>query len=516
MNYNPTALTIHWVRHAESCANFDQGTVNDNIPKKYNKSCGYQQIRKVIQQNKQSKKYIGTSTYKGSFKYEPNLSFIGMQHAIMLGTNFVVPEMNNLPYDCVFVSPMTRTIMTALLAFRRYPNIKIFVVPFISEHLNKMSTVKMDYQNSPVNSYELKKKIKFIKDWLEESWLEYFDDIEVIQILNHLKNKIKDDKQKILIYNEIMEALQCRTRHYTEGNNCSNKIFNSKINNKQIICNMKKVIHLLEQNINVFDNDDQPLIKNLMDLTDPSIIRGPEVDFSILVSFENANISLKSNFDNFYDKIIPLFINSFKNNKILCVTHGSVLKEYFNNKYGIQIKDVANTQVMEEIINIIKIQNKYTSYPLELDPNKYLPISIRNSFQNFEYLNFDICRTESLKGILNYYMTSEYEKRKQNKNKNINDTVPNRDTLLVPNKSNFTTGLFKNMHSKDFVNPDLQFYYNKKWKDYMADNISSIKGGYYDKYIKYKQKYLYLKWANSLEPLKDYSYQNRNVEPNIY
>lgn len=497
-------IIIDWVRHAESCANYDQGTINDNIPKNYEKNCGYQMTspKHILQEKKQSKELLGLTTYTSAFKYEPNLSFIGMQHAIMLGMNFVENQMNILPYDMVFVSPMTRTIMTALLAFRHFPNIKIYVIPFISEHLNIASKLNNDYQNTPVNSYDLKKRIIFIKDWLETNWLEYYDDIEVITILEYIREKIPvlkqtnqiNSQQYDIIFKEIMETLQCRPINYTKKNECSRKIYNDTIK-KNILCNTKHVINSLISNMNIFDADIKNKINKLKELLDPNVIRGPQVDFSIIEKFENQD--LHSNFDNFYDKILPLFFNNIINNKILCVAHGSVMKEYFNKKYESffdqnkipKIKDLANTQVLEEKIKI-SLEDE-TVYGLSLNPSKYLPISIRKTFQNFEYLNYDVCRTESIKGIINYYMTKNFEE--SYKNKNVNSKVPQDDTLLVPAKSSYTGVRWAMGYtSKDYVNPDAKFYYDKKWNDYIPKN-DQVKGGYYDKYLKYKQKYLQLK-----------------------
>ena len=506
-------IIIDWVRHAESCANYDQGTVNDNFPKeKYEKNIGYQIISDppVYQGKKGSRSNLTVSSNKSAFVYEPNLSFIGMQHAIMLDLKFVENEMNTLPYDIVFVSPLTRTIMTALMAFRHYPNIKIYVVPYISEHLNISSSVGIgsidDYQNKPVSSYDLKKRIKFIKDWLETNWLEYYDDIEVITTLRYIRDDIMSrnssdnnfDIKLNIVLNEITEALQCRPKGYITDYGLIG-IGHRKIAYKTL-CNMKRAIVSVVEARNSFNSNVQGKIDRLNDLLKPNIIRGPEVDFSILEKIENSGKDLHSNFEKFYEEILPEFLNRLNNHKILCVSHGSVMKEYFNQQYPTaNISDVTNTQVFEEIISYNAMSFNGFQH-LNLNSQKYLPISIRQSFQNFEYVNYDICRTESIKGIINYYMNKNFEniyenikKQKSNKDEKVsiyNDKVPQDDALLVPASSYYTS--FFAQKSIDYVNPDVKFYYNKKWSDFAPVN-NIVKGGYYDKYKKYKQKYLELK-----------------------
>ena len=94
-------------------------------------------------------------------KYQPNLSFIGMQHAILLGANYV-KKMDTIKYDAVFTSASVRAIMTALVALRG-TNYTINVIPFISEALNLASWISADNQNQPVKSDVLKRHVAFEK-----------------------------------------------------------------------------------------------------------------------------------------------------------------------------------------------------------------------------------------------------------------------------------------------------------------------------------------------------------------
>jgi bisphosphoglycerate-dependent phosphoglycerate mutase len=129
MNY----VNIYWTRHSQSCSNLD--------------------IKYAIE---------------NSFIFHPNLSLNGINESINLG-NFY----KNNPIDIVFVSPMIRSIMTAMIAFDKISNIKkIYVVPFISEMFNiKYSHLLFEddrYQNKPLSSDILKKQVNYIKKWLSE------------------------------------------------------------------------------------------------------------------------------------------------------------------------------------------------------------------------------------------------------------------------------------------------------------------------------------------------------------
>lgn len=184
-------ITIDWARHAESCANFDSGNIQDKEKNKF-RPLGYDvdttkstvQSRTPKQQTfiEAGKKVLTKIT--APFKYQPNLSFIGMQHAVLLGKEYI--KIKAPSYQAVFVSPLIRTIMTALVALRGTSCV-IYVVPFISEVLNVANIIGSDAQNTPVPSEVLKRQIAFIKDWLQYNWVRRFDDIEVIDNLSKLK-----------------------------------------------------------------------------------------------------------------------------------------------------------------------------------------------------------------------------------------------------------------------------------------------------------------------------------------
>src|SRR5579863_10548211 len=245
LTFSPKTITIHWARHAESCSNFKGANYRDEnlYP---NRKKGYKKLTdetgEVTELNERPsniKRQITNVTSKISPKvlrnialYHPNLSFIGMQQAILLGTDFV---RNQLPYDAVFVSPSLRTIMTALLAFRG-TNQRIIVIPFIVEHLNIAG--KFDNVNPPLALDKLKKYVAFVKDWLEENWIENFDDIELMTLLNTINSTIKEiglrtkESDIISAWNQGRKIFDC----WRETNPCSSKpVPKDCQNNKDIV-----------------------------------------------------------------------------------------------------------------------------------------------------------------------------------------------------------------------------------------------------------------------------------------
>jgi hypothetical protein len=127
-------------------------------------------------------------------------------------------------------------------------------------------------------------------------------------------------------------------------------------------------------------------------------IRGPEVNLSIYKKFE----SYEQSFDKFLNEILPNLISNITpklNLKVLCVSHGNSMMDYFKNKYNVQnIPHPLNTQTYEEII-------KYNDYTNILDKkfngSVYKPILIRTTYENFESINSNVCLLDGLKGSVN-------------------------------------------------------------------------------------------------------------------
>lgn len=613
-------ITIHWVRHAESCANFKGANfIDENLYP--DRTVGYEKltdlyINKLKQQrpSKTKKQLIditsklSPSALKNLVMYHPNLSFIGMQQAILLGSNFVQKQ---LPYDAVFVSPSLRTIMTALLAFRG-TNQTIIVVPFIVEHLNLAG--KFDYVNAPLAIDKLKKYVTFVKEWLEKNWINNFDDIEIMTLLYTISNTIQeigtlfhtinnkireikpnykpdDDPGITLARIQGLQNFKC----WKETKFCSEKPTQKGCNKiradacidvdkcgydkKRIDCkenpkNIQKpyfVISQLMYKIAMVDYDglhklsqtNSPSIKKLLKdiielmpavldavksekneyknlesnlkyaytetnssdaynsaykklndayirldkiMVDPSsYARGPTVDFSWLENYRNKPAEYNEiNMEKFYTEILCRFLVEPHRDetkiKIMCISHGASLRKYFGEKYSNQsdkpTADLKNTQVYEEQLKVygkdfehintiqrrIKTlscnKKKFVYVFNKIDYKKYDPLPIRTKYENFEIANIDVCQLRGLKGVLHYAIADP-----KNANKILSLKTDVGDVLRR-----------KQTELKDYVTPDLKFHFEDPVKKYMTKSSDmKITGGYYDKYMKYKYKYLQLK-----------------------
>lgn len=87
------SFTIHWTRHAESCANFYTGNIQDYIqdyiPDNYIYNKGREKSTKLSLKKQNRSIYNLISSIKNMFLYQPNLSFIGMQQGIKFGMDFI-------------------------------------------------------------------------------------------------------------------------------------------------------------------------------------------------------------------------------------------------------------------------------------------------------------------------------------------------------------------------------------------------------------------------------------------
>ncbi len=166
------------------------------------------------------------------------------------------------------------------------------------------------------------------------------------------------------------------------------------------------------------------------------------------------------------------------------------------NKKILKMEKLKNTEVLREIIDRKNLDDIYN---FQFDPKKdkipkimYNLPRIRTLFKNFEDLNMDICRTGSIKGMLNYPLW---------------DISKERNMIPLSQKSNSNLS-----PTKDYVNPDIANYLPDKktlgyhvQKGYLSnkEQINNakpedikyyqkygniIKGGYMYKYLKYKSK----------------------------
>jgi hypothetical protein len=457
--------TISWIRHAESCSNYarghltDKAELSDPSKKKYlgygkdlfkNESVKNPYMEPIIKTNIESLKEISSRDFQQvmldlfsstkSLVYEPNLSFIGMSQAINLSSYI---SKINAEENMFISSPMTRTIMTALLSLR-YQNlikpITIYICPFI----NEIASVDIDfldihdYQNKAVPSETLIKRITFIKDWLDRNWISSYDDIEVMDDL-------------ITIYGIIGEEYKVKI----------NKIFNCRKNVDKNICNTENetnIISFIKEFIENDENKNSPIqeIKNFIEKYSlimknfSTFKKGPEINYDIYIKFEkeDAKLTLKSDYNEFLSKVIPYIQqNPMYNNskKIVIYAHGLIIKEIWKNLnsssykfYEEELQQLMNTQVFDH--------KKYSEYNYFRLVNS--PVKIRDSYFNFEEYNPNVCRKQSVKGVINYKFA---EIKPSN-----NEPYP-----------------------KEQMDKDVRFVYEEEQ--------------YKIKYLKYKQKYLKLK-----------------------
>ncbi len=440
-------LLVHWARHAESCSNYASGHLSDEIVEQ--STFGYNKLDKSAEPIKKTvyEQMVNIpSSVKGSVYYHPNLTYIGIQHGILLGKNFIRKFSHD--YDIVFASPTFRTIFTALMALRGTTK-TVYVVPYINEISNNPLR---DYQNNPVPSNILKNCVLFFKDWLEHNWIEQFDDIELMEKLIEIKqNYLHKNNNNILQI--IDDILTCKTNNNL---NCSIK---QNINNLIILLNDDKY-------------EDTQLLKNIFDV---KFIRGPDVNFSIYEYYEKnfKNTINTPSLDKFYNLIIPKaynmqFIPSSTNIKILCLSHGSLIRTEFKRIYNIEISHPMNTEVIEEYRDTYLNRGKINKI--------YTPIKIRSNYENFEELNGNICRSEGLKGILNIAIWN------------------NNDRGIIPNLAMAKGSIVYD--PIDYADGDVKFYFENREKyqenrtQIISDDNSDI---YHEKYLKYKFKYLQIK-----------------------
>ena len=447
---DPKKFIIHWTRHAESCSNYDGHNFLDKDLYQ-DRPVGFDKLGESVVSSRQPSQRT-TSIFTGIkayFKYHPNLSFVGMQQAILLGDKFARYQQ----YDAVFSSATIRSIMTALMAFRG-TNTIVYVVPYINERLNVASIATMDYQNTPFSSTILKRQVLFIKDWLEENWIKHFDDIEIMQQLISLGILLSANSKYPDIVDRISSLLNCKISKGTLE-------YGAVTMDKYRTCFNNYTLSLIENIRAKLINEEQADIKEYVSyfdkVLDKGFLRGPKVDFTLLEFFEKRCQSKNDNkyfihqdlrnpdMLKFYQYVIPCAVHykilpEKSEMKIMCISHGAFVKEFFSKRYNHEFDHLMNTQVLAEEIIIGKFNNIICIERLNFDENKYIPSKIRTNFQNFEVLNMDICRLESLKGILNYPL--------------VDEALTNK---MIPAKM-----LTSNQNIVDIVSPDVRFYFGKE------------------------------------------------------
>jgi len=541
-------ITINWIRHGESCANLATKGFQDkkdttidigygitgNIFEKDMKNGLHKDIMdkeigeidesdefelidlSIIDDdldtenqtfyNRWMKEFSTTaSKIKGTFMYEPNLSYVGMSHAINLGTNFFSKDEHSNNTNIYISSALTRTITTALLALRFVPNAVIYVVPYINEINNAGEQLGIDFQNTAVKSSILKKKILFIKKWLDINWITYFDDIEIINFLIIIYEIIdisinadaKKVKETIIIVLNCRKYIGCRRDNYKQLQEYVVKLLKMKDLDSYLIRKDNTKYTLVTD----FIKKAQTLVSNLTQFK-----YGPTVNFEIYDYYEqlrtkpgykdiipdttisNINffltdvlkiiyrdIKFPENFQIYPKNLKKLEDGPRKDINIYAFAHGNLIRQIwreFHNKedesqlYGNvkhTLETMMNTAVISDIITLTKDLHRILKHKFTII---HTPEKIRSTYYNFEKYHPDVCKLQSIKGIINYPL--------------YHDTL---DTSKV--------AVFKNNYPPD---KNSEFFYNDI--AHYTNDLPLVIEGYERKYLKYKQKYLDLKKHN--------------------
>lgn len=354
--------------------------------------------------------YILKKMNKSTYLFEANLSYVGMNQAINLGRDFI--NKNDMNYDIIITSAKVRTIMTALLSLRSYnmnKPVKIVVVPYMNEISSEAKIVDNDKMNTGVDSKVLKKQIDIIKQWLKNNWIEYYDDIEVIDDIVELNKNTMNP-----YYEEIKTILNCR---------------NVMSQRKLVKCNIVDLIKKILANDYYKTNNSDFVTKYTKIIANIDIfINSCEVDFSFLELYERQfkegremNNPVISNMVYFYTNVLEKLcqyvlknkeLNGVQNIKILLYLHGRLIQNiydmhYYNfmhkqkKKLGDEFHKSfgANTIVYEQDI---AFDDNFKD--LQLNAIKILqrPSFVRDKKQNIsEFNNNNVCDLKSIRGKIN-------------------------------------------------------------------------------------------------------------------
>jgi hypothetical protein len=495
---NNRQYNLYFTRHAESCSNLQTNEITDKPSKKYSD-------RKNIGRNN----LIG-GFFKGHCLYHPPLSFIGIQQSFKLSE-----YVNNINFDYVLCSPSLRTIMTSMIAFRYKPETKIIVVPFINELSDNCG--KFDLQNDIPNISILKKMVSYCKKWMESDEFKLYDDVVINEYLYNVSkiNNSNTIKQKIITVidgilnikpdtfkdnNDLLPTLNRRYQLIVQLKSILENIINENI---KIDKNKPKDVYeyygyVLETNNS--ENDLLIILRLYMYLSyHISQNKMPQVEFGYIENYDISPIGSKNitiwkinkckykatpNFDNFLNIILPLITKDYDNtNKQINVfigTHGAILKKELN------LDTIPfNTQIIK--MECIMHNNKIYKTTNNVLTNEYIPISIRNNFQNFEILNPNFCVDHSIKGIvnsdeINNIDSTNFENCTNDDNINNNKFIESVNNVITLNNKQY------------ILDDDLNGKFNNINNE--AINSANSLNNYYDnkkKYIKYKSKYCILK-----------------------
>jgi hypothetical protein len=386
---------IHYIRHAHSCSNTNE-SIDDHTEQKHEQASSFLNstysylmsfVAAPVQTTKETAVKISEqlSPYRNKL-FHPTLSYRGINQAICARD-----EINKQNYDLYVCSSSARTIMTALFSLRGSDK-DIYIIPGITELESQVSKVArggIDLQNISVKVDNLRIIIKFIKDWMEESWCNYFCDellckyvYDFIIAINggkflssifpqlstyvpkNIAKKLIDDYIKSDESIEELDENDKKTLIQSIMN-----LFNHVINIKEhAYSNTKyvkgiKTTKLIDEIIIKYYNDYKQYknhFDNLKKFTDRNFLRGPKINYSLIKEDDGK---MKDFNQAIRDACIKLKIND-KNQKILCYTHGSRLNKFFElgkSPLWTMIMKKEENDIYNPTNNIKHIEDKITN-----------------------------------------------------------------------------------------------------------------------------------------------------------
>jgi broad specificity phosphatase PhoE len=348
-------VEIDWFRHAESCSNVEINQLSDEqvsksadeqvaksasgVPETSFLGSFFSSSKKVVESAvKVSEPFLNKALQLTS---QPPLTELGMYQAGALG------DYIDASYYGYYTSPSIRTILTMMIALESKhagiprENIRVRIVKEIAEHQNYARYIDQDMQNKPLDPHNLKIIVNYFRNWLNNNYFNYYSNVDkkfmdiynqVEQELNRLTRDDKHDDLDPISDPNIANVIQ----KFKDLDNCLNP--NSP---KRKIDLLKEVIQLISRFVPNFSVD---LLGRFSYYT-----RTDRFDF---IKFKFLDISTEKilreeviaseRTDTDIEKFIKwCFNHSF--GKILCISHGSLLKEHFQLK-----RKLYNTEKLQQ------------------------------------------------------------------------------------------------------------------------------------------------------------------------
>jgi broad specificity phosphatase PhoE len=318
-------VNVYFVRHAESCANIS--------------SFGLGKIS------------------------HPPLSYKGIQQAINLGIN---NEIIGMDFDKYYCSPSLRTIMTACLALRKKSIVKkitLYLNSYLIEHQSFIGSY--DQQNSIVPQKNLKKMVNYIKLWFEQKYFDNYIDYEFVYLMydlvlllyynnqfNDYKDKMKqlllptctNRKQILLDFLSLLDKITITTSPKIIIKNKQTDNINDIYNNiLQFIIEPNKF--MIYQELYTENVLDYKQIKERL-----TLFTKKNYNFISNINFDYNYTEKKPNIEQFINDEINK--SELNNKKILCFTHGEILRKHFKLKSKLQNTEIVHYNHKKSNLNI--------------------------------------------------------------------------------------------------------------------------------------------------------------------